>query len=181
MLNEDEQRKRNDQVEHLRNNRTKQHAYMIRMSDQTYECLKKMAHGGPMSDVVNRGLEIEWKYFQTLEKLKKEKPQLNTIEDIERWRVEQFSTSPELLSAYASPTAILAYKDELSKSREAQDDLADKLDTIAYEIRTIGQNINQIARQANAGVDVPRDALKRMTSAVLEVKNQVQKVVEGGD
>lgn len=180
MLNEEKLRKRNDQIEHLRNSRTKQHAYMIRMSDQTYECLKKMAHGGPMSDVVNRGLEIEWKYFQTLEKLKKEQPQLNTVEDIERWRVEQFSTSPELLSAYATPTAILAYKDELSKSRESQNDLADKLDTIAYEIRAIGQNINQIARKANAGIDVPRDALKRMTSAVLEVKTLIEKVAEEG-
>jgi len=176
MVNEEKHRKRSKQIDHFRNTRTKQHAYMIRMSDQTYKCLKEMARDGPMSEVVNRGLEIEWKYFQTLEKLKKEKPELNTVEDIERWRVEQFSTSPELLSEYATPTAILAYKDELGKSRQSQNDLADKLDTVAYEIRLIGQNINQIARKANAGVAVPRDSLKQMTLAVLTVKDEVQKL-----
>lgn len=178
MLDEAQQRKRDEQIAKHRGTNLKQHQYPLRLTDEQYERLRVMAGGGSMSAVIERGLETEWQYHQSVAKLMKKMPTFHSLEELETWRVEQFSGSSELLARYAKPVAIAAYTQELATANEAKQTLIATQNTVAYLIRNIGDNINQLARHANSGGTVSREALARLTKSVIRLTDAVEETYQ---
>lgn len=174
MLNDTQQRKRDEQIAMHRGTNLKQHQYPLRLTDEQYERLRVMAGDGSMSAVIERGLAIEWHYQQTVRKLMKKMPTFHSLDELEAWRVKQFADSPELLARYAAPVAIAAHTQELAKANEAEQDLITIQNTVAYLIRNIGNNINQLAHHANQNGTVSREALARLTKSVIRLKDAVE-------
>ncbi|WP_238595718.1 plasmid mobilization relaxosome protein MobC [Loigolactobacillus backii] len=173
MLDAEKQQKHDKQIKLHRNRNTKTHQYPIRLEEDQYRHLKIMSGDGAMSDVVNRGIETEWVYHMTVKNLMKGLPDFKKVDDVQRWRLKQLKRSPELLAKYVTPAAILVYTQELEKSCETKQVLIDNQETIAYLIRQIGNNINQLARCANAGGNVSRDELSKYTKAVIRLSKAI--------
>ncbi len=176
MLNLDQKKKRQLQIEAHKLKRTERHQYPIRLTLEQYSRLKKMAGNSPMSDVVNRGIETEWTFYTSVQKLIKELPSFKIPSDIEKWRLERFKDSPELLSLYVKPTVIAAYSQELFLKRKLEMRRIDNLSTVNYAVKQIGNNINQLARKANSGVDVPKDELRLYTKEVIKLRNAINAI-----
>jgi len=176
MLNKDQKKKRQIQIEAHRLRRIKSHQYPIRLSLEQYSRLKKMSGNGPMSDVINRGIDVEWEFYTTVQKWTDKLPQFNSLEDLQNWRLEQFKNSPELLSKYVIPTTIASYAQEMELDRKAQLEMNRYLETINYSINQIGGNINQLARRANSGGEVSKSELRNYTKEVIQLRNVIGEV-----
>ncbi|MHA8263770.1 plasmid mobilization relaxosome protein MobC [Lactobacillaceae bacterium Melli_B3] len=174
MLDKQQQNKRKNQIEMHRNRDTKRHQYPLRLSDATYQKLKQIAGDGTISDVINRGIKTEWIYYNSFEKFAKTMPHFDDVNAIEKWRLDAFKDSPELLNRYAKPAAILAYVKQLQLDVKSREKLSDNQATIAYLIRNIGNNINQLARRANQGGRVDKDALAQLTHAVIQLDETIR-------
>lgn len=153
------------------NNQHNRHSYLIRLDSERFLKLKKMAQNQPMSDVVNRGIDTEWIFYCQLKKLSDKIPNFRNIDEIQSWRMNGFHDSPELLAKYVLPTTILKYMEELNSDRRAKQEMIDSLDTIQYLIKSIGTNINQLARHANSGGTVSKRELRDLTRSIINLKN----------
>lgn len=154
-------------------NQHNRHSYLIRLDNERFLRLKKMAQNQPMSDVVNRGIDTEWIFYCQLKKLSDKIPNFRNIDEIQSWRMSSFHNSPELLAKYVLPATILKYMEELNTDRRAKQELIDNLETIQYLIKNIGGNINQLARHANSGNTVSKRELRDLTHAVIQLKNSI--------
>lgn len=155
------------------NSQHNRHSYLIRLDSERFLKLKKMAQDQPMSDVVNRGIDTEWIFYCQMEKLSDKIPNFRNIDEIQDWRMNSFHDSPELLMKYVLPSTILRYMEELSSDRKSKQEMIDSLDTIQYFIKNIGNNINQLARQANSGETVPKRELRDLTRSIISLKNSI--------
>lgn len=169
MLSKEQQEIRNKNIKLHRNTDTKHHAYLLKFDDVKYQQLKTMAGDGTISNVINKGINDRWTYYLAIQSLISDTPTFKSSDEVERWRMDHLKGSPALIAKYVKAESIMEYTSELKKNRKIREDESDIQDTTAYLLKMIGNNINQIARKANSGVDVPREDLRRMTKAVLKL------------
>lgn len=179
MLNEEDKKLRQKNIVLHKNKDTKHRAYLIKLSDEQYHRLKEMSGNKTMSSVINQGMKDQWIYYSSVKKLMNKLPKFETVDQIERWRLEHLKDSPAMVSKYVSAAAIMTYVSELQKARLAENSDIDNQETIAYLLKTISNNINQLARRSNSGVDVPKEELRNVTKAVIKLTQAIKDTRKG--
>ncbi|MCI1699187.1 hypothetical protein [Liquorilactobacillus nagelii] len=155
------------------------HKYLIKLSDEQYQRLKIIAKNKHMSDVVNRGINSEWIYYQSVQKTINELPKFKSLDDVQKWRVKQFNDSPELMAKYLTPAAILTYTQELKKLRISKQYVVDNQETIAYLIQQIANNINHLVCKNKEGTETLSDSLDKITNSVIKLSETIEEVFKG--
>lgn len=155
------------------------HKYLIRLSDEQYQRLKIIAKNKHMSDVVNHGINSEWIYYQTVQKLMKDLPKFKSVNDLQKWKAKEFNNSPELMAKYLTPAAILTYTQELKKLRISKQYVVDNQETIACLIQQIANNINHLVCKNTEGTELPNDSLDKITNSVIKLSETIEEVFKG--